>query len=483
MYAKTLFLRLLRRMSVVDSASMPYAQFVQNISTVKIPENYHRDLFSKLVTPHTSPKSELQPQEQPERTSKQVKRVSGSSNNENFVISAEQYSNIVAEDPFGSMELFMHRDTSIAIAGMTYTHIPPQNIWKIMSIFKPDMVLLQVYPDDFQPGFKLNHRARGSSHFSEKDYVKGLTATAPALYSPEFYEKIIKNVKQEAHFKLTQEFKKLFFDTVSEGAKARAGLPDLISFDKLTDEIVATASVYCQNFEIPMLYSDIPDIVLKNKICIASGLTILKKMLDTATENIPKNPDFTPSTPINLGHLDFQQTLTTHSDVYTSNLIEYILKKQKPKRLLVLGGNLQGKTLRLMLENRTPTSIHDTIKVEDFQMSLFDAHYVEVLIEKLAVLDVLKHGASIITKKITRFPQSMALIEKYSGSGEGTTEYRYFFYLHQQLVKKYLDQFLKIYDKGIKELKNHLYQKVLELEQDKKVQELMAARRNGSANK
>lgn len=456
-----LFLKLCRRFSKFESESLSYVDLVRNLSTVKIPENYNKSLFSSLLVPPKPKTQKSAPSQETQLQTAGKKPQNKVLKSADFSLSIAEYDDIIQKNLFGSLEVFEVQGVMVCIIGACYTHIPPENIWKLLSMFEPDMVLLQAFPDDFVPGFRLNHKSESSGAFSPQNYAKQLFVTQPAAYPEQFYSEIISAVNGQLPDAIDEPFTKSFLQEAAEGFNVRKGLPPLRSFDKLTDAAIATASLYAKKHDVPIGYSDIPDIILRERICVRSGLTDLKNILKTATENIAKNPDFTPDTPMNLAHLAYHQTFTLPSDNYTTSFIQQLIARKKPKRLLVLAGNLQAQSLKALLTRKAETPILNHLSSEAFKETLFQKHSLEILTEKLGIIDVIKHGKGIIADKITQFPQSMALIQKHSGLSETDKEYRFYHYLHQQMVKKYLDQYLKVYEKGIEELKLHFQQRLI----------------------
>ena len=63
-----------------------------------------------------------------------------------------------------------------------YTHIPPQNIWKILKLSEPDTVLLHLAPDDHVQDFALNLKNPKSGAFSNRMYFHQLETPPGSFY-------------------------------------------------------------------------------------------------------------------------------------------------------------------------------------------------------------------------------------------------------------------------------------------------------------
>ena len=443
---KSVIQKLLKRQfSEFQEKTITFQSIVKKLSSANIPLDYKRDLFSKIIT--TFDKTEQSEHEKTKTESKFIKT-------SDFTITSENYSEFIKSNPFGTLETFEYKDTQFAILGISYTNIPSQNLWKILDMFKPDLLFVQGFPDDFISDFSLNQRNPKTNHFSNRLFFEQLILKHPLHFHSDLINEILEDVSKHC----LEDFSEQFIKNIHETNKP---LKSLASRDKLTDKALFVSYLFAELNQIPLVFSDIPDLVLREKVCIDLTLTDLRQILNITTEMIPNNPDLTPDTPLNMTHMVYPESFTFHSDSYTTSLIEYTLKKQQPKRVFVLGGNLQGFSLKAMLNNRKIKTIHENLIVEDFKKSLFQDHSIEVLCEKLAIFDVMKFGRDILNLKISDFPQSMALIQKYSGLEKNDKELRFYYYLHQQMVRKYLERYIETFQSGIQLLEKRLFQKMV----------------------
>ena len=72
----------------------------------------------------------------------------------------------------------------------------------------------------------------------------------------------------------------------------------------------------------------------------------------------------------------------------------------------------------------------------------------------------------ILINKINYFPNSIAIIEKYSCYKQEDEQFRFYYYLQKQTVKKYLERFLEDYQKGIKDVRTHFFKKMINIKKE-----------------
>lgn len=461
MKGKNVFRKAINRFFSSKDFTLTFSKLIEQTTSVKIPDKYEKDLLSKALGPIESPNKIDKEKEHQLKVDKIHK--SAIIKNPDFCLSKENYKQFLANDPFGTVESFQYKNTRICIVGACFTHLPPQNIWKLMSTFCPNYVLLQTFPDDIVDSFRLNLKNPKTGNFSNRLYFDQLFSKSNLNFNSKKTGEIIDVIEKELFVDFSEEFKSDFL-LQNESNKTR--INNFESSDKLTSDVLTTASLFTKFKKIPLVLSDIPDLILRDKICVEMSLNDMKTLFQTLNETMAKNPDFTPDTSLNMTHFEFQELFTFNSDSYTTSLIEYLIHKKNPKRIIVFAGNMQGKSIKTLLLNRTIKTIYDNLQVDEFKPVLFEKPSVEVLCEKYAIYDVMKLGKKIMSQKINNFPQSMALIEKYSGFREGQKEYRFLYYLHQQFVKRYLELFLRQYENGIDQLKLHFYEKIIEAKKE-----------------
>ena len=135
-----------------------YSEFIKQTTGLNIPENFAKETLSQSL------------ENAEDKFYNIVKEKTKFKGLDNLPLMDE----ILREDPFGSVEMFEHRGKTVCIIGMAYGNIPTPNIWKILSSFKPDNIMVEIYPDDFNKSFGLNKRNPRTEDLSSRLYFDQL---------------------------------------------------------------------------------------------------------------------------------------------------------------------------------------------------------------------------------------------------------------------------------------------------------------------
>lgn len=436
--------RIIRRCFTGDfDSSVTYSKFIQQLSTVRIPQNYKRDLFSKVMTSESAQTTQMSDV----RVAKEL------SKSPDFSPARTDYEATFRKDPFGAVETFEWKGRQLCVVGACYTHIPPQNIWKILKLFEPDAVMLHLAPDDHLQDFALNLKNPKSGAFSNRLYYRQLEMQPGSFHWDSQAELL-------AADRITAEFLTDLSELLS--STDRPVKPSQKCVNKLTDELVATVALYSRKHRKPVILGDLPDIVAREKVVNALTVSEMRQVLKATTLKAVTNPDFVPNTPLYLAHLDYPELFLGPSEHYTASLLEYIIKRHPYQNILVFAGNNQAASLRAVLERRTVLPIVETLIAEMPKGSFYSAPLVEEMAEKLALFDVMRLGGRILSEKITVFPNSKSLIRKYSPEDVYSQQKDHFQYLHTVMIRRYLSNYFEYLEDGLKGLQRHFYEKALQ---------------------
>ena len=301
-------------------ASLSYSEFIHRLSAVRIPVNYRRDLFSKVMTGENTKPSIASEQTVARELTKSA----------DFTPSRADYEAAFSKDPFGCVETFQWRGRQLCIVGAAYTHISPQNIWKILKLSEPDTVLLHLAPDDHVQDFALNLKNPKSGAFSNRMYFHQLETSPGSFY----WDGVAESAAAD---EITAAFLADFSSIMKCGDQSSR--PSWRSLKKLTDELAATVALFSRKHQTRVIMGDLPDIVAREKVVNALTISEMRQVLRAATLKAATNPDFVPNTPLNLAYLDYPELFLGPSDHYTASLLEYIIKLQPRGTIVVFAGN------------------------------------------------------------------------------------------------------------------------------------------------
>ncbi len=70
----------------------------------------------------------------------------------------------------GKINVFEYKDTKFTLVGALYNQLPIKNLYKIISFAKPDIILLQLRPDQILKSVDLNPLNPATKKFSNRNY-------------------------------------------------------------------------------------------------------------------------------------------------------------------------------------------------------------------------------------------------------------------------------------------------------------------------
>lgn len=229
-----------------------------------------------------------------------------------------------------------------------------------------------------------------------------------------------------------------------ENAKSLIYQP-ISSIDGVTDETLGILSYFAEIEGINVVLGEIPEIT--QKFMIANSMTRLQMtyMLKAAARESVYYPEYNPNTPWGLSSKLFPEYLTQPSDKYQAALLQSMIPhlekfNDRPiNKILVVQTGVQSSTCPEYLRNREfAGGLLDALTPPPWKVPVTQDFFVEDILEKFTILDVMVHGEDLFTNfRKLRFKSTYSVMEKYSSPSQSTWERDELRYLHVQLLKKH----------------------------------------------
>ena len=294
---------------------LKYNEYIYRISNILLPDNIHSQKLSSLL--ETETKDNKITKEDNNKKEILLKKQN------DYQIQESDYKEIIKKSPFGGFTNFSYKNSNFSITGCNYEHIPLENIYKSVLYTKPDIIFLCIRPDELLSKFFLNLKNPKTGKFSNRKYVNQLKMTNNNFLPGKTFENEI--------FKITKNsFLKNKEITDEEQIDQKT---NFFSTEKIPNKILSILSLYSKINKIPLILSEMPDIIFRQIIINKLTICQMREILKQCTYKMVLNPDITPSTPLNFAYTLFPNIFQNPNDLYTSSLIEYNLKILQDKNI------------------------------------------------------------------------------------------------------------------------------------------------------
>ena len=349
-----------------------------------------------------------------------------------FQLSRKDYLSFVQNNPNGRVNIFNYKETKFTLVGAQYEFLPIKNVYQILNYSKPDVVLLQIKPDQLLDNFKILLKKEKNQKFSSSKYFSQcLRRPEEIMPSNEYRQKIAKTLENN---KIYLEYNKEAF--------SEKNYKEYEILDRLSMDTIATACLYCEIHKIPMVLCDVPELVFRQNFVNSKTLMQIQNIFTKCCRELSLYPDYRPQSPMNMGYHLFPELFLEKSDKYISTVIEYLLSPKvgfKGKKILGLLGYGQSDSVAVYLNNRNVSHFDVELTSPEPQGNIIRDITGEEVLEKHAIMDVMQYGENILDyMDQARFDTSLKIIEKYADpmkiNSEKIKEFRV---LHYELLKKY----------------------------------------------
>ena len=349
-----------------------------------------------------------------------------------FQLKKKDYLDFMQNSPNGRVNIFNYKDTKFTLVGAQYEFIPIKNIFKILNYSKPDLVLLQVKPDQVMKKFKILLKKEKNNKFSSLKYFSQcLRRPEEVMPDDEYRQKVSKHLQENNVFISEEKVK---------SNEEKTYKPYKI-MDRISMDAIATASFYCELHKIPIVLCDIPEIVFRQSFSNSKTLMQIQNIFTKCCRDLALYPDYQPQTPLNMGYYEYPELFLEKSDKYISTLIEYLLRPKgfKGKNIVGLLGYGQSDSVAAYLNNRKTSHFDFELTSSEPQSSFIRDITGEEILEKHAIMDVMKYGSNILQEFDTiDFSTSFKIIEKYADPLKvNSSRFKEFRILHYEFLKKY----------------------------------------------
>lgn len=447
----------------------------------------------------------------------------------------ENYTEHLQKNPWGTLSKTTFNGWEVNIFGANFSYLNPESMWQMMHKISPKKIILACRPDKNIPDFKINLRNPETKLFSTRKYIDQCTLENSILYSN---FNLIKNTIETIEKKFWLDFSKkgINFDELSE--EIFVGKERQLKRNRLTErvpeELMSTISLFAFNKNLPLILGDLPDIIHRERVCNLFTVGQIKEVLSQSSFALGRSPELSPRIPVNVCFNNihpvygqgnewgnpFFNLFAPINDFYMSVLTANLCLREQNKRvnsrnktnknkILIIsspGSNAGISSFLKMIENgeiprdllvdmdetKQKFNILDLLKVPPPLENIFLKSYLEEIVEKNAIWDVLvnplkpnfKNASSIIHKYLNRedykdlTPEEIEneksevrkknLLKDTFDSNKETRELSYsekfeeLEYLYRCLFLEYQKVFFKMVRKGSEGLESAFYREAIQ---------------------
>ena len=256
------------------------------------------------------------------------------------------------------------------------------------------------------------------------------------------------NMKTKLNSGLTQEY----IDQYQKALKLRFKPYNVA--DSLDKDSLASVCFYSEREGIPMVMGEIPEIT--HKLTISNSMTRLHltQLLNISGRECVYRQDIRPNTPWAASHMMFPDIMTAPSDKYTAELIDRIVGRGYKRPLILQGGTQAVSTPMYLMSKINPGGLADPLTPPEWKVSVVEDRFVEDIIEKFAILDVMQHGLKLFIKfDQLSFKSTYGVMNKYASPDLSLNQKNELRYLHVRLIRKYFEELIHQTESAKLELK------------------------------
>ncbi|KAL4498407.1 hypothetical protein ABPG72_013213 [Tetrahymena utriculariae] len=358
-----------------------------------------------------------------------------------YKFSNQQYIDSFNAYKHGRVNVFDYKDTHMTLVGTNYHNLPLKNIYKLLTNTQPDLILLQIRPDQLLDNFKICTNSSETGYFSSTLYAQQVIRTGfEVMPRANLRLQIKKNLKENNILLASiKERDQDYYQNVYKKTILESKNKDYYHLERLSDEAIAVACFYAERNNIPVVLVDQPEQIFRQNIANTHTLMQLQNAFTRAARYLGQNPDTNPQTPLAMSYQIFPELFLSASDKYMSTLIEYLIATQKYKRMTAFLGQTQSESIHQYLLQRDISHLADELYVHPPKGSIIRDLTPEEIIEKHALLDAMYYGIDVLENlDLKQFKTSYLMIDRYADVEKIDQQKKLKMkYLHFELLKKY----------------------------------------------
>ena len=348
-----------------------------------------------------------------------------------FQLKKKDYMNFMKSNPNGRVNIFNYKETKFTMVGAQYEFLPIKNIFQILNYSKPDLVLLQIKPDQIMNNFKILLKKEENQKFSSAKYFSQCLRSADEIMpNNEYRQKVAKHLEEN----------KIYISKNNSTIEEKKYKPYKV-MDRLSMDAIATACFYCEMHKIPLVLCDVPELVFRQHFTNTKTLMQMQNIFTRCCRDLSYYPDYQPQSPLNMGYHIYPELFLEKSDKYIATVIEYLLRPKgfKGKHILGLLGYVQSDSVPAYLNNRKTSHFDEELNSPEPEGNFMRDITGEEVLEKHAIMDVMHYGMGVLDGfDDIEFNTSSKIIEKYADPFKTNSErVKEFRVLHYEFLKKY----------------------------------------------
>ncbi|KRX06902.1 hypothetical protein PPERSA_11547 [Pseudocohnilembus persalinus] len=380
---------------------------------------------------------------------------------ENYPLTHSDYAHFQKQNKYGKVNILNYKNSKITMVGTQYQFLPIKNIYKILRHSKPDVICLQVRPDQILNNFVVNIKNPETGYFSSSRYFKQIQKDGFEIMPSSQHRKRILQDLQKNNIFVSQIQNKDEQHYQNYQQQIKKQYKPYQHKERLSLDTIATASFYAERNNIPLILMDLPEIVFRQEIANQNTVMQLQQLFTKCARLIAREPDLKPHTPLSMAFQLYPQIFLEKSDQYMATVLQ-ALHAKKFKNITCFLGNTQSDSLAEILSHRKTHHLADELAPAKVKHSLVRDITAEEIVEKHSILDVLMHGKDIVQDfENLEFQTTYEMIQRY-GNPDHTdvTRLNKLRLLHYKLIQKYAKFAQQEYQIGQSLLKKEFLKKI-----------------------
>lgn len=373
-----------------------------------------------------------------------------------FQIPRTIYKGFLNKGMLGEAIKLTHKNMELYVIGTMYDRINSINLYKLLNIVKPDVILLQLRPDRILSNINKYYDAE-DNEILEK-LIREPSEIQPSL---EVRDQVKRRLMDKGFLISSQKGA-----TNEELSKYKSLSTD--KSERLTNEAISVISLWGEQKNSKIVLSDLPEGLLIERVANSLSLLQIRQIFEDIFTQFPNNPDWEPRTSLGAAINLYPDLFVQPSDsviAHTINTLS-IANSGTAIKAVIFSGYGQTKSLPLHLNyDLDRNSLQKALTVPlRYKSFLQGEDSLEILAEKWCLLSIIINGVDLKNhEKQTTIQIISNLIHKYSRDDMIKTGFNSenhlvnrTKHLYNELVEAKTDQALEYIGKGY-EIKKKLF--------------------------
>lgn len=370
---------------------------------------------------------------------------------EDYQISKSEYRKLVNTYESGRANVINYKDAKLSFVSTYFSGLNLSSLYSILAVTKPDLILMQLRPDSLLKNFVIKDPSE--EKFDEDKYFEQLVRKPWDVMPNGQLRAEMKESIGQLGGRVTPR-SGLSNEYLTEYARAlTTKYRPIVLTECLDERSVAAVSFFAEMEGTPVVLGDIPEITHKSILANQSTRYQLANILKMASKETVYNRKVQPSTPWNMACRLFPELMLEPSDKYMAGLVDKCVSKGYKNILILQGGAQSVLTPKYLLYKIYSQGLIEGLQIPEWRVPAFQYQFVEDVLEKFTILDVMQHGPTLFQRfEDISFRSSYSIIDKYLDPEAIQAQRDELKYLHARQLDQYFKEMQQTMAEAMKEL-------------------------------